>query len=117
MARRLRTDADGDQSATLRARLLAHYREQADRWGGVRLDGSDAPPRRNTHAELLVEQIEAGGPVVLPGWALRRHVRPGGVVRRSVYAFYRVESDGRVVEVSARRDPTDPSSIIDWDEV
>src|SRR5690242_21642164 len=107
VARRVR--AEGQPRGELRAALIADC-EQAitgRQWAATHIYG----PR--LHA------LRAGEPLVLPGWALRAAAERWGITvetRRGAWAYYRVEPDGRVVEVVARREPTDPTSITGWDE-
>jgi len=53
--------------------------------------------------------------VVLVGWELARYHRPE--FRPGRHAFYRIEPNGRVLEVVVRRDPHEPLAIVGWDEV
>lgn len=113
--RRVRDAPPAAPPMSLRDRLLAKYEPADARFRdrgrvGTGLFG------------VLVDNLKAGRPVVLAGWQLRA-VRPAEPARtvdgRAVAGgtMYRVDPDGSVVEVVARRDPDDRMSIIGWDEV
>lgn len=67
------------------------------------------------HARHVVDALDRGDPVVLVGWELARYHRPE--FRPGRHAFYRIEPNGRVLEVVVRRDPHEPLAIVGWDEV
>lgn len=103
MVKRVRTDLE--QTPKLREQMAAHYESLC----------ASRPWARDRQYGQRLDKLRSGEPLVLPGWALRRFHVP--VVRRGAGAFYRVEPDGRVVEVIAVRDPADRMSIVDWAEV
>ncbi len=104
MARRLR-DSGPDAVLSLRAGLRVHFAARAVRNADRgRVDG---------HARHVVDALDAGERVVLAGWTLARFHLPE--VHRGRHAFYRVEPDGRLLEVVARRDLLDGMSVVAWD--
>jgi len=107
VARRLRDSGRPDTVPSLHARLRDYYAARAARYADR--------GRTHGHARHVVDALDRGDPVVLAGWELARYHLPQ--VRRGVHAFYQVGTDGRVVEVVARRDPNDPDSIVAWEEV
>jgi len=97
-----RVDVRGERLTELRARAAKPV---------VGLDGRVLEDRY--HAAQLAD-LEAGRPIVVAGWQLVKYLP---ALRRRHRAYYRLEPDGRVVEVVARRDPTDRMSIAGWDVV
>src|SRR5436305_141532 len=88
----------------LREQMISHIEDlRAGRPHADRMYGRD------------LEQLRGGGPVVVPGWKLWRYRIPG--VSQRLHAYYRLEPDGSVVEVVPRRDPSNPASILGWEEV
>lgn len=96
----MRRRAPADVAAGgVRAALIAHYSAHiAKRPWAVRIYGGQ------------LETLRAGEPLVLPGWALTRHVPPG-VLRGGANAYFRVERDGGVVEIDCPRDPNDETRL------
>lgn len=93
----------------VRAELLAHYQALANR-PPARPGERDWP---NNWAQGYVDRLVAGEAVVLARWQLAHLDLPH--VLRGVHGFYRVEGDGEVVPVVARRDSGNPRSIVGWE--
>lgn len=111
MVQRRSTVAGSRVQAPLRDRMLADYRRRAERVCSI--PDASAAVFRDSRSAAIVAALKAGAPVVVAAWELARYDVPG-LVRESG-RHYRVESDGRAVEVDPVRDPTQPSSIIAWE--
>lgn len=90
----------------MRAALIAYYEERLT-------------PGHRTWRDLAygptLDKLRSGQPVVLQGWKLHAVFRPDGPPQP--YATYRVESDGRVVQVQPVREPRDSASVVGYTEV
>ena len=75
-------------STEARALVAAHYRRRLDRWVGTPLEGADVG------AQVVLDALEAGRDVEVPGFCVPASVRPGRIQGR-----YRIGADNTVTAV------------------